>query len=224
VSYDDWKLATPPEYEDPAPRSDDLGDEIEPCGCEESEALRAELERVKADFHNTVESWANAAPLPFHVSESRLAQATALLQTWLAWAGGDGPEFDGEKMERATDAFLSRAPAQPAAPEPSLDRFFGAIPDMPLEPAAPEPSAEPPTAGCHDAIDYIPGETDRQSAVRWMRQCLAAESQLAAVKDFECLKLDRKGFACPCCQAVYERYMSAAFPAPGPGAGQEGGK
>jgi hypothetical protein len=100
-------------------------DEIEPCGCEESEALRAELAEAKALLE-------------------RLAADKTL-------GAGD--------MADAIDDFLSRE----------------------AQPAAPEPSAEPPTAGCHDAIDYIPGETDRQSAVRWMRQCLAAESQLAAV-------------------------------------------
>jgi hypothetical protein len=56
VTYDDWKLATPDEYESPAPRSDDLGDETEICSCEEAVALRARvaeleglLERLVAD-------------------------------------------------------------------------------------------------------------------------------------------------------------------------------
>jgi len=216
VTYDDWKLATPPEYESPAPRSDDLGDDVEPCGCEESEVLRAELERVKGLARVTAEvldgELAKSAE-----RRDRLTEATALL----ARAHQFGVPHPAIRRDIGT--FLSRAPAQSAALEPvgpqSTGKWNRKLYD---EPAAPEPSAEPPTAGCHDAIDYIPGETDRQSAVRWMRQCLAAEAQLAAVEDFECLKLDRKGFACPCCQAVYERYMSAAFPAPSPGAGQEG--
>jgi len=99
---------------------------------------------------------------------------------------------------------------QPAAPEPSLDRFFGAIPDMPLEPAAPEPSAEdepPECDNCGTPIDGNQAATSdvcwdcwrsardqneglfeqlklvgNRSSEHWMARAEAAESKLAAVR------------------------------------------
>jgi hypothetical protein len=124
----------------PAPRSDDLGDEIEPCGCEESEALRAEL----TEATGWVEALAWDQPAP-------IEQARAWLKA-------------------------HRVPAQPAAPEPSLDRFFGAVPDMPLEPAAPEPSAD--LKECESRLHEQ--WTMRQTLLRRLE---TAEAQLAAVRD-----------------------------------------
>lgn len=81
----------------------------------------------------------------------QLAEATGLLN---GWCENFNVHWQPQALKDNSEAFLSRAPAQ---------------------------AAEPPTAGCHDAIDNVPGETDRQSAVRWMRQCMSAESKLAAV-------------------------------------------
>jgi hypothetical protein len=170
VSYDDWKLATPPEYEQPAPRSEDLGDETEICGCEEAVALRAELERARAEgknadgkYRQVVEInnanqrsyWAETDALSL-----KLAEAIALLKSvriLVSKAPVPDPDGEGPTLGECDTAFavlaelrdrLACAPAQPAAcfacghPE---SRHCGAD-DCPQpmgrEPAAPEPSAD----------------------------------------------------------------------------------
>lgn len=129
---------------------------------------------------------------------SAFEEATALLERWRKYSKHGHPDIWSD-----TDLFLSRAPTQPAAPDegpepvplhagqdngcfgqppaPEPSRFQGQPPfdQYPERAAAPEPSADTPTAGCHDAIDYVPGETDRQAAVRWMRQAMSTETKLA---------------------------------------------
>lgn len=84
-----------------------------------------------------------------------------------------------------------------------------------------ERRVDAPTAGCHDAIDYVQGETDRQSAVRWMRQCLAAEAKLTAVQTVveQCRREARRYSVPSVCEIAIDKV--ALIVAPGGGTGED---
>lgn len=148
---------------------------------------------------------------------AQLAEATALLERLHL----RGYSF---KLVVDTEAFLaSRAPAQPAAPYSCAHQA----------PACDLCKAQPAATVCHDTskhtCSFQPAApepsadmSERAHAEMWMRQCAAAEAQLAAVKARVTSLADWLNAAGRYVSAKRAAELVAALltPAPSPGAGE----
>jgi len=185
----------------------------------EVERLRGELEHSEEKLRLRQADYALEFKTRQSVTE-QLAEATGLLRCV-------SPTVSDSLLD-AIDAFLKRAPAQATTNallcyEGDCAKMTGRARPCPIH-DAPAQTAEP---------DNVPGETDRQSAVRWMRQCMSAEARLAAVREaYEREIASYKALIAEhgtdlqidadCCMRDLERTVGSALLAPSQGEGGGG--